>query len=374
MVRFLPLTCAAMMFAVFALPGADPADAQQFPTEAGTEQLDPFAGAGEPGAPGTSMHVGERSAPLDVAVGIEINQITAVDQKSENFGAVAVIRMKWHDPALAYEDTTGRGFRLFVPSDLVAHGNRISAVIPIFVVENQQSRRFIHQNMVAVMPDGTAHYFEKSSLTLQAPHFDFTRFPFDRQMFYFEIVSALPEGVVRFTAMNDQSGLGDMLGEEEWILNNAVLEISSTEGLTGLQSAKAALAFEGTRHIKYYVTRIFIPLLVLIAVSWSVFFLDDYRKRSEIAGANLLVFVGFNWVISDSLPKLGYLTFLDFILQWIFVVTGAIIVFNVILSRLQTTGRDSLARSLDTYAIKWVYPLGYAAVVAFAVALFLMPL
>jgi hypothetical protein len=114
-------------------------------------------------------------------------------------------------------------------------------------------------------------------------------------------------------------------------------------------------------------------LLVLITVSWSVFFLDDYRKRSEIAGANLLVFVGFNWVISDSLPKLGYLTFLDFILQWIFVVTGAIIVFNVILSRLEAKGRVSLARTLDNYAIKWVYPMGYAAVVAFAVVLFLLP-
>jgi hypothetical protein len=250
----------------------------------------------------------------------------------------------------------------------------VSTLIPFIVVHNQQSRRIVHQNMNVVMPDGTAFYFEKSSLTLQAPHFNFTQFPFDRQKFYFEVMSGLPSELVRFHAMTEQSGLGDMLGEEEWILENAVMEISTAEGLTGLPSARAALAFEGHRHLKYYVIRIFVPLLVLITVSWSVFFLDDYRKRSEIAGANLLVFVGFNWVISDSLPRLGYLTFMDFILQWIFVFTGAIVVFNVVLSRLQATGHAEFAQTMDNYLIKWIYPLGYIGVVTVAAYMFLSKL
>jgi hypothetical protein len=370
MPRLYTLSFVVVLLAALAVVDGRPAAAQQ---STQTETSDPFADPGTLGAPPAAIDLGFPGEPMDVAVGIEIMQIIGVDQKAENFGAVAVIRMKWNDPALAYEDTTGRGFRLFEPADLIDYANTVSTIIPAFVVQNQQSRRFIHDNMVVVETDGTAHYFEKSSLTLQAPYFNFTRFPFDRQKFYFEIVSAFPTDMVRFTAIEDQSGLGNKLGEEEWILGNAVMEISTTEGITGLESAKISLAFEGTRHIRYYATRIFLPLLVLITVSWSVFFLDDYRKRSEIAGANLLVFVGFNWVISDSLPKLGYLTFLDFILQWIFVVTGAIIVFNVILSRLEAKGRVSLARTLDNYAIKWVYPMGYAAVVAFAVVLFLLP-
>lgn len=166
--------------------------------------------------------------------------------------------------------------------------------------------------------------------------------------------------------MEDQSGLGDLLGEEAWLLNNAVMQLSTTTGISGLPSAKVALAFEGTRHVMYYVTRIFTPMPVLIVVSWATFFLEDYRKRIEISGANLLVFVGFNWMISDSLPKLGYLTFLDVILQWMFVVTGAIIVFNVALQWLKINGRGTTARAFDNYVIKWIYPLGYIAVVGLA--------
>ena len=41
--------------------------------------------------------------PLEVAVGIEIDQITGIDQKAENFGAVVNIRMVWKDPLLAFD-------------------------------------------------------------------------------------------------------------------------------------------------------------------------------------------------------------------------------------------------------------------------------
>ncbi|MCA0872531.1 hypothetical protein LCL97_16985 [Seohaeicola saemankumensis] len=310
--------------------------------------------------------------PLDVRVGIFIDQITAVDQKSENYGAVVTIRLEWQDPVLAFDaGELGRDYRLFRPAEFIDHVSNLNSVAPLFVIQNQQSNRWIHQSVVVVYPDGKARYFEKSSLTLQAPYFNFVRFPFDRQNFYFELVSVFPEDLVRLTPVDEMSGLGELLGEEEWILENAVMEISTATGITGQNSAMARLGFEGRRHVMYYGTRIFTPMLVLILVSWATFFLEEYRKRIEVAGANLLVFVGFNWMISDSLPKLGYLTFLDFILQWMFVVTGSIIIFNVGLRWLKINGRETLARSIDNYVVKWIYPLGYLAVVGFAMIRYL---
>lgn len=319
-----------------------------------------------------TLYVSRRERPIKVAVGIEVDQITSVDQKAENYGAVVAIRMKWHDPALAFEDTQGTGFRQFKPEDLVDHAKALGSVVPRFVVQNQQSNRWIHEDLAVVLPDGTAFYAEKSSLTLQAPHFDFTRYPFDRQSFYFKIVSAYPDDVVTFAKLPLDSGLDSTLGEEEWVLSDASMEIGTTKGLTGLDSSSATLTFTGSRHVTYYTTRLFLPMLILVVVSWAAFFLDDYRKRAEIAGANLLVFVAFNWTISSDLPKLGYVTFVDFILQWMFIVTGLLIVFNVVLTRLQVAGRQGLATRLDNYAIKWIYPLGYAAIVVVAVTNFLL--
>ncbi|WP_425044474.1 hypothetical protein [Primorskyibacter sp. S87] len=311
--------------------------------------------------------------PLQVGIGIRIEQITGVDQKSENYGAVVVLRAEWDEPALAFDaGEVGRDVQVFEPSALAKKLTDVGSVVPAFLIHNQQSNKWIHEAAVAVRASGRMLYVEKSSLTLQAPHFNFLKYPFDTQTFSFEVASVFPSEFVNFHPLNEHSGLGDTLGEEEWILENARMERSEIKGISGQPTDQVALVFEGRRHVTYYVIRVFLPMLVLITVTWALFFLDEYRKRIEISGANLLVFVAFNWAISADLPKLGYLTFLDFILQWMFVVTGAIIVFNVVLRKIKAGGNEPLAKKLDNYAIKWIYPLGYAAIVGYAIFAFLL--
>lgn len=36
--------------------------------------------------------------PIEARVGVLIDQLTSIDQKSENFGVVGTIRMEWTDP------------------------------------------------------------------------------------------------------------------------------------------------------------------------------------------------------------------------------------------------------------------------------------
>ncbi|WP_348540206.1 hypothetical protein [Ruegeria sp. R8_2] len=317
--------------------------------------------------------VGTPENPLNVGVGIKIDQITSVDQKAENYGAVVVLRFEWTDPLLAFDaEQTGRDIRVFNPPDLADHAAAIGSVMPAFVIHNQQSNKWIHEAAASLRSDGRVVYVEKSSLTLQAPHFDFRKYPFDTQDFYFEVVSVFPSDYVTYYPLENYSGLGDLLGEEEWVLGSARMVKTQVQGLSGRDSDQLALAFQGSRHQTYYMIRVFMPMLVLVAVGWALFFLDEYRKRIEIAGGNLLVFVAFNWAISADLPKLGYLTFLDFVLQWMFLMTGALIVFNVALRRLKVAGHEDTARKLDNYAVKWIYPLGYAAIVGYAVSAYLL--
>ena len=108
-----------------------------------------------------------------------------------------------------------------------------------------------------------------------------------------------------------------------------------------------------------FVFRIFIPLLLIIIVAWITFFLKNYDKRIDVTTGNLLLFIAYNFSISDDLPRLGYLTFLDTILIAIFIVSTMIVVYNVYLRRLENNGKGDMAKKIDDYMI-WVYPIAYA--------------
>ncbi|MXN66927.1 hypothetical protein GR183_18595 [Stappia sp. GBMRC 2046] len=310
--------------------------------------------------------------PIRIAIGIRINQIEFVDQKAENFGAVGTLRMEWQDPKLAFEpEADEQFFRVFTPEGFWDFTQKNRIYYPSFTFQNQQRRRFVHQAGFAVLPDGKAFYFEQFSAVMQAPNFDFRKFPFDTQKFFIHVTLNRPAGHAEFVPIENFSRLGDLLGEEEWILTDVHTEVGVHEGFTGLPSSRFSFGFDGYRHLDYYAVRIFLPLFVFAFVTWATFFLEDYRKRIDIAAGNLLIFVAFNFAISGDLPRLGYMTFLDFILIAMFIVTALMIVFNVALRHLEAKGRTEFAKRIDLYTLRWIYPISYFFVVLFAAYRFL---
>jgi hypothetical protein len=281
--------------------------------------------------------------------------------------------MRWNDPALAFDaDEYGDPVKVMAPRRILRHG-RGDPHTGADLRRSEPAGKALGPDRPG---DGRGRWRRVLCRAVfgqaAAPYFNFRRYPFDHQVFFYEVRSVVPDTFIELTPMEELWGFGDLLGEEEWILENPRLIASVEPGLTGQESSQVALRFEGRRHIEYYALRLFLPLLVLIVVAWATFFLEQYQRRIEIAGANLLVFVAFNFAISDSLPRLGYTTFLDFILQWMFLVTGAVIVVNVALRRLEIDGHEALARRIDNWVIKWIYPLGYAAIIGFAVYSFLL--
>ncbi len=203
---------------------------------------------------------------------------------------------------------------------------------------------------------------------MQAPDFDFRDFPFDVQRFFIRFDLLTPEWLFQLEELKGYSTVGDKLGEEEWLVTDHSTSLSRGEILQRPVS-RFELAFEAKRHIDYYVFRILLPLVVIISVSWVLFFLKDYAKRVDAAGANLLLFIAFNFAISNDLPRLGYLTFLDTLLISAFLVTAVVLILSVYLRRQDMRGRHQFVAVVDRYVITF-YPLAYIVTIIAVMVLF----
>lgn len=309
-------------------------------------------------------------APPRVKVGIRLHQITSVDQRAENFGAVAVLRMEWQDDELAFDPSACRcPYRTFRDDEFADYAAEQSLRWPAFTIFNQQGNRWVQGRYVLVWPDGRALYHERFSATLQAPDFDFRRFPFDHQRFYIRVDSMYPSDTFVFEPLADFSGLGDQLGEEEWKVVAFDATVAETTASTRLPASRFSFGMTAERHLEYYIFRILLPLTLILVVSWITFFMGDLGKRVDVASANLLLFVAFNFVVASDLPRLGYLTLMDTFIVSGFVATSLVVVMNVLLKRAEVTGRASVVQRIDPYML-WLYPLLFAGLVALMVALF----
>jgi hypothetical protein len=297
--------------------------------------------------------------PIPVQIGLRMDQITDVDQKGEKFGVVASLKIIWRDPALGFNPEecqcfiktySGDAFQRFVAKK----GLRW----PEFAIFNQQGNRWFQNRLVMVWPDGWCIYFERFSATLQAPDFDFRRYPFDHQDFYIRIDSLRPDWLYVFKELPGFSEVGKQLGEEEWMVTGSSTEFSTQTQTTDLASSRFSFHFQARRHLTYYLFRIFLPILIILMVSWFTFFLKDYNKRVDVAGGNLLLFIAFNFAIAGLLPHLGYLTFMDLILIITFVITSFILLLSVVLKRLEMDGRMEIVQRVDRVVII-SYPLAY---------------
>jgi hypothetical protein len=167
-----------------------------------------------------------------------------------------------------------------------------------------------------------------------------------------------PEEYYRYVDLEGFTEISPEHGEDEFALTDFQTSITSEKSRSGPTVSRFTFSFEAPRHLGYYILRVFVPILLIIIVSWVTFFLRDYGRRIEVASANLLLFIAFSWTLAEDYPRLGYLTFLDAVMVIMFIVNAFVVVYNVFLKRLEMQDRAELAERIDN-VLDWLYPLTY---------------
>ena len=295
--------------------------------------------------------------PIEVGVSLKVHQITQINQKSENFSVVATLIMKFNEPTLADESGEKKLARPYLAPNFAKLLEERGLTWPVHSFYNLQGRVDYQTRIVTLDAQGNIIYVARFTATFQAPDFDFRHFPLDSQNFYIKLDSLPNVNRIKYIVIQDSSGIGENLGEEEWKLKHTKTEVTTHKEF-GENAYRFVLGFSGNRHLDYYILRILIPVIIIILVSWFTFFLKDYSKRIDLTSSNLLLFIAFNFTISNDLPRLGYITLMDTFLLATFATTGLVVLANVWLRRLQNVGKEMVASNLDRI-FTWGYPMFY---------------
>lgn len=112
------------------------------------------------------------------------------------------------------------------------------------------------------------------------------------------------------------------------------------------------------RHSWFYMTRFFVPLLLLVAIAYSIFWVkpEDLGSSSAIGITCMLSIIAFQLAQADTLPRVPYLTIADRIYTICYILIAVALACAVIEAYWARTGRERRAEGLDRVGRK-LFPL-----------------
>ena len=112
------------------------------------------------------------------------------------------------------------------------------------------------------------------------------------------------------------------------------------------------------RGVMYYAVKIIAPLLLIVAMSWLVFWIDPKESGSQISVAitAMLTLIAYRFSIGELVPKVSYLTRLDYFILGSTLMVFLALLLVIITSNLAKSGQSQLALHIDWWS-RIIFPL-----------------
>ena len=150
----------------------------------------------------------------------------------------------------------------------------------------------------------------------------------------------------------------------EWtILGVAAREAQVDVVRSSRPFSRLILTIDIERKSGFYLWKVLLPLLLIVALSWSIFWMvgERFAARVRMSATGILTVVAFQFVASQNLPRVGYLTLMDKIMVISFLLLAITVLESYIVSRFDEEQRNQALR-IDR-AARWIFPLGYVGLI-----------
>ncbi len=275
----------------------------------------------------------EFEKPFTVFVELKLEDISKIDGKNLDFESFFTLWMDWKDPRVVevlkklqvYEDTDNPKWLCdFLPE--VFWGKKKILFDPTIEFFNRKSKPDLRTqaiDWVDIFSNGIIETRLRDTAKFKAATFDFRKFPFDSQTLAFEIWSEFPSSIVSLVpyeaAMSEHKENLFNFQEDEgivipgWNLKEVNYYAYKFEEPDEYSYQGFILELEVERISKYYIFKIFLPILLILMVSWSVFWIHpkQIEAKVNITIVALLTLIAYNLIMDQEIPKLEYITFMD---------------------------------------------------------------
>ena len=304
------------------------------------------------------------AGPVVVRARFEFHDILEINDGEETFEFSGVLTLVWNDPRQTFEpDVAGVDEKVFQGN---YQFNEISpGWYPQVVLGNESGLYQTSGVVLRVKPDGTSTLIETITAAAEVD-LNLRRYPFDKHRLeaVFEVLGFDRDEVVMAV---ESAYAGSLLADDvripEWSITGSGMEIrdraASYAGHRGV--ASAFIASVNVERDSFYTRRLVIlPLVVIVLLSFSVFWMDrsSLGDRISVSFIGILTGVAYQLVINDSMPHISYVTLMHGFLSFSFLTMCATVVVNLAVGALDRTGKSELGDLVD-HRCRWLFPLTY---------------
>ncbi len=299
--------------------------------------------------------------PTAVEVKLQITELNDIDALKSTFRFEGYGDFRWCDPRSAFDaEAEGKDVRRYIG---MSDGNPVWNID--LSIANGVGATEVTRRLFEIHSDGSTRLSGYFNSIVAAP-FDLRLFPFDQQTLEIQIESFTYNGeTIQLMTNDDRVSYAPDLFLPEWRIAGIDARVEQTVSVRDrVPFSRAVIALHVTREWGFYVFKLWIPLFLIVALSWSIFWMHDepLAGRIRISATAFLTVVAYQFAISGSLPKVAYLTLMDRLMIASFVLIALSALQSMPVVKLRDTNPERAA-SLDRMS-RWLFPLAYVGYIA----------
>jgi hypothetical protein len=293
-------------------------------------------------------------SPTTVSAALRLMDISKIDDVNQTAELDFYIRVRWKDPRLApYGGCQFPLDAVWNPEIILMNSGRVFPAEP---------------NRVKIGKGGAVTYLQRFRGALKVPK-RLDDFPMDRATFQVSFISRdFSEEQVQLAVDEQFTGRRKLLSVPDWSIGSARGRVGSLHiEVYDQDHSRFDFDLEAKRLAGYYVWKVILPLILIVFMSWVVFWINPAHFGPQIgmSATSMLTLIAFQFAMGNLLPRVNYFTRMDQ-----FILGSTILVFLALVEALSTSymvtiDKKEPALRLDRIC-RWAFPLAFACLIGFA--------